>query len=171
MRTPSLRPLPGRAAAALAIAVAASAPALADLYRWTDDAGTAHVTDDPRAIPPAWHDRVERIPSEPPAKAAPGPTPAELAKGRERALEEYREEQDAEVEALRARQIQWRERLAKAKAELAEVESTLRATRFTKDKVELRNRRIALQDEIAEAERMLGSVLPREAAALGVRLP
>ena len=32
-------------------------PALAQLYRWTDNAGKIHITDNPATIPPAYRDR------------------------------------------------------------------------------------------------------------------
>ena len=32
-------------------------PALADVYRWTDDAGNVHLTDNPDTIPPAYRAR------------------------------------------------------------------------------------------------------------------
>ena len=32
-------------------------PALAEVYRWTDDAGKVHLTDNPDTIPPAYRAR------------------------------------------------------------------------------------------------------------------
>src|SRR5574341_912367 len=43
------------------------APALAQLYRWTDDAGKVHITDNPVTIPPAYRDRARSSTSEAPA--------------------------------------------------------------------------------------------------------
>src|SRR5262245_57753884 len=42
------------------------APALAQLYRWTDDAGRIHITDNPATIPPAYRDRAHSSTSEVP---------------------------------------------------------------------------------------------------------
>src|SRR5262245_28319895 len=42
-------------------------PALAQLYRWTDDAGKIHITDNPATIPPAYRDRIHSSTSEVPA--------------------------------------------------------------------------------------------------------
>lgn len=38
-------------------------PALAQLYRWTDDTGKTHITDNPATIPPAYLDRARPSPS------------------------------------------------------------------------------------------------------------
>lgn len=46
---------------------ASTSPALAQLYRWTDDAGKIHITDNPATIPPAYRDRARSSPSEAPA--------------------------------------------------------------------------------------------------------
>jgi len=45
-------------------------PALAQLYRWTDDAGKIHITDNPATIPPAYRDRARSSTSEAPASDA-----------------------------------------------------------------------------------------------------
>jgi hypothetical protein len=42
-------------------------PALAQLYRWTDDAGKIHITDNPATIPPAYRERARSSTSEAPA--------------------------------------------------------------------------------------------------------
>src|SRR5262244_218769 len=42
-------------------------PALAEIYRWTDDAGTVHLTDDPSTIPPAYRARARASESGTPA--------------------------------------------------------------------------------------------------------
>ena len=44
-------------------------PALAQLYRWTDDAGKSHITDNPATIPPAYRDRARSSGSEAPSVA------------------------------------------------------------------------------------------------------
>ena len=35
---------------------ASVSPALAEVYRWTDEAGKIHLTDNPETIPPAYRD-------------------------------------------------------------------------------------------------------------------
>lgn len=42
-------------------------PALAEVYRWTDDAGKVHLTDNPATIPPAYRARARSSESETPA--------------------------------------------------------------------------------------------------------
>ena len=63
-------------------------PALAEIYRWTDDAGKVHLTDNPDTIPPAYRTRARSSGSGPSATDAtpsinvrpspPQPLPAEL---------------------------------------------------------------------------------------------
>ena len=54
-------------------------PALAQLYRWTDETGKVHITDNPETIPPAYRERARSAPSEAPASGtnvdAPSATP------------------------------------------------------------------------------------------------
>jgi len=42
-------------------------PALAEIYRWTDDAGIIHFTNDPGTIPPAYRARAHASESDTPA--------------------------------------------------------------------------------------------------------
>ena len=51
-------------------------PALAQLYRWTDDAGKSHITDNPATIPPAYRERARSSTSEAPAADTNADTPA-----------------------------------------------------------------------------------------------
>jgi len=51
-------------------------PALAQLYRWTDDAGKIHITDNPATIPPAYRERARSSTSEAPAADTNADTPA-----------------------------------------------------------------------------------------------
>src|SRR5919202_1780428 len=44
-------------------------PALAEVYRWTDDAGKIHLTDNPDSIPPAYRARARASGSGTPATA------------------------------------------------------------------------------------------------------
>jgi hypothetical protein len=45
-------------------------PALAETYRWTDDAEKAHLTDNPDTIPPAYRARARASGSDTPATDA-----------------------------------------------------------------------------------------------------
>jgi hypothetical protein len=51
-----------------------ASPASAQLYRWTDDAGTVHYTTDLATIPPAYRDRARDIGAPAPGPPSP-PTP------------------------------------------------------------------------------------------------
>lgn len=61
---------------AMVIAVGFSAAAWADTYRWVDDKGVIHFTDNPDRIPAKYLKRVREIPSaEPPSSPAQGSPP------------------------------------------------------------------------------------------------
>ena len=51
-------------------------PALAQLYRWRDDTGKSHITDNPATIPPAYRERARSSTSEAPAADTNADTPA-----------------------------------------------------------------------------------------------
>ena len=51
-------------------------PALAQLYRWTDDTGKVHITDNPETIPPAYRDRARSSTSDAPAPDTDADAPA-----------------------------------------------------------------------------------------------
>lgn len=52
--------------------------ALAQLYRWTDDSGKVHMTDNPETIPPAYRNRVRSSAPETPVAETPAITPSPL---------------------------------------------------------------------------------------------
>ncbi len=57
-----------------------AAPALADLFYWTDDEGVAHYTDDPEAVPEKYRagaDVMETVPAVEEPKASPPKKPVE----------------------------------------------------------------------------------------------
>lgn len=51
-------------------------PALAQLYRWTDDTGKVHITDNPETIPPAYRNRARSSTSDAPASDTDADAPA-----------------------------------------------------------------------------------------------
>lgn len=69
-------PRPMLLAAVATSVVLLTSPATAQLYRWTDDAGTVHYTTDLASIPPAYRDRARDIgaPTPGPMEASPPPT-------------------------------------------------------------------------------------------------
>jgi len=52
--------------------LAPTAPAVADIYRWEDEAGVLHFTDDPSSIPEKYRGRVQDILKAPPPAGKPG---------------------------------------------------------------------------------------------------
>lgn len=54
------------------IFLALTAPALADIYRWEDESGVLHFTDDPSSIPEKYRGRVRDFLKTPPAAGKPG---------------------------------------------------------------------------------------------------
>ena len=61
-------------------------PALAEVYRWTDDAGKVHLTDNPDAIPPAYRARARASESETPTVDAQPAPPQRLPSPRRPAV-------------------------------------------------------------------------------------
>lgn len=65
--------------AMVALLAIAAPDAGADIYKWTDDQGTLHFTDDPTTIPPSKRDQMSPFIKEPPPSAAqdaPAPPPS-----------------------------------------------------------------------------------------------
>ena len=48
----------------------------AELYRWADDSGQVHFTDNYGLVPPGYRDRVQSRPSSPPSEPPPAPRPS-----------------------------------------------------------------------------------------------
>jgi len=59
------------AAAILALSLAFVAPALADIYRWEDESGVIHFTDDPSSIPEKYRGQSREILKTPPRAGQP----------------------------------------------------------------------------------------------------
>ncbi len=59
------------AAAILALALAFAVPSLADIYRWEDESGVIHFTDDPSSIPAKFRGKSREIQKSPPAAGKP----------------------------------------------------------------------------------------------------
>jgi len=57
--------------AAIALLLAVPVTSLADIYRWVDDGGVIHFTDDPSSIPEKYRRKVEDIQKLPPAAGKP----------------------------------------------------------------------------------------------------
>ena len=73
-----MRPIPSTVRiASIAIGVALllavpPPPAVADIYRWEDEAGVLHFTDDPSSIPEKYRRRAQEILKTPPSTGKPG---------------------------------------------------------------------------------------------------
>jgi hypothetical protein len=68
---PSLRLLLG----ILAVSALLSTPAAADIYRWEDESGVIHFTDDPSSIPAKFKGKSREILKTPPAQGQPSLSP------------------------------------------------------------------------------------------------
>ena len=68
---PSLRLLLG----ILAFSALLAPPAAADIYRWEDESGVIHFTDDPSSIPPKFKGKSREILRTPPAEGQPSLSP------------------------------------------------------------------------------------------------
>lgn len=72
------------AAFLLAISLALPLCASADIYRWSDESGTVHFTDDVSNIPQAYRDKATTVIKEAPPAPEPPPPPVAAPKGRNR---------------------------------------------------------------------------------------
>jgi hypothetical protein len=59
------------AAAALVLSLSFAVPSLADIYRWEDERGVIHFTDDPSAIPAKYRRKAREIQKTPPGAGRP----------------------------------------------------------------------------------------------------
>lgn len=107
--TPRPRPAIG-AAVFFGAVLLLSAPGLrADIFRWVDEAGTIHFTDDPFSIPPSQRAKARVVVKERPASpetsaAPPHAAPAEVGPAEALApVANEREELEARIEQLRAK--------------------------------------------------------------------
>ena len=92
----------------------------AEIYRWTDEKGTVHLTDDPSKVPEAYSQPIVkiRIPEQE-EKAIPVPSKPDDRSDR---VEKYLKEMDQKIEAKRKLE----KRMAELEDELASIEDRLR---------------------------------------------
>ena len=99
----------------------------AELYRWTDEKGTVHYTDDPSNIPQGPSVRVEkrRVPESPANDTPPPVKPDEALHDRNDRVQKYLEEMDRKIEErkkLETRILELEGELEIAERRLAEIE-------------------------------------------------
>lgn len=98
-------------------------------YRWTDDKGTVHFTDDPSKIPDRYRDQVISIeaPQSPPPKTPPPPRTAPSVEPKESPdrVKQYLNDYDrkvAEIKELEERAVTLEEELKYCEARLKEID-------------------------------------------------
>lgn len=150
--------------------MALSAPR--EMYRWTDENGVVHLTDNVEKIPEKYRGRAEVVPLPPdrPKKEPPPVDPAPFL------FEEQTDEAGRGKEWWQAEQKRWEERRRHAGGRIDALNQELRELQFrhplTGPPVDERDRieqEIAFEeDKKREADRMLNEVLPEKARKAGV---
>jgi hypothetical protein len=155
-----------------------------DVYRWKDDKGTVHFTDDPSLIPERHWDQIQRekMPEEPPSAHVPGQPPA----AQRGAPPQRKPEAEAKTDVLgrgeewwSAQAKRWQEKLRSAQegwevanAAVMAKGKELRDSVFKADsykrrlQLELRTLRDKAEEwekQVQEAKTMLEKTLPRQA--------
>ncbi len=159
-----------------------------EVYRWADEKGTVHFTDDLSQVPEKYRDKIRKeiSPKEPaPAQPAP-PPPTPLPKEREtvKAPAQMPPPQQKDIfgrgeEWWRAKAIEWNEKLKTARKNYENAHSEWKAkkqesdaSKFRSDsfKRKLKAETIALEQKVRdwekkmeEASHMLENVLPKQA--------
>lgn len=154
-----------------------------ELYRWVDERGTVHFTDDLARVPERYRNQIEkRSPTEKPS--SPVKTTPEPQTDREPAppSPERRDLLGRDEAWWRAKVKQWEDRLRHAQenlerlqAEIRQKEKELAEVRLKPDKFKTKSKRVeseikalqseakAWEDRVIEAKEMLEKVLPKEA--------
>ena len=153
-----------------------------ELYKWVDDKGTVHFTDDPSSIPQKYQDNIEtqKPPgaTSPPSQATPQRPPAATTEASQPSVR-VTDQLGRDEQWWRAKAKEWNDKLVDAQKKLDELKKDLKSaedeTGVKYKPKHLRRQMIrpseeemkGLEDQIAEAKNMLENVLPKEAAAYG----
>lgn len=107
-------------------AVLFSGNSFADLYKWTDDKGVVHMTDNIDKVPEKYYDRMKTYKSS--TESTPAIKQPETA--RQPAIDRQQEQGRQEVELYGDYPLEWwREEFANRRKEIKELESSLNAKR------------------------------------------
>ncbi len=153
-----------------------------ELYKWVDDKGTVHYTDNLSSIPEKYRDQIQtETPSRPtpsPSQAAPQRQPAPTTGASEPSVRGT-DQLGRDEQWWRAKAKEWNDKLASAQKKLDELKKELKTAQEeegVKYKPKHLRRQVLrpseaemkeLEDQVAEAKNMLENVLPKEAAASG----
>jgi hypothetical protein len=165
-------------------------PGHAQIYKWRDDKGVVHFTDDPGSIPEKYQGKAQTAPVESPPAVSPQPPPSPRAapslpasSPSAKTSDGYRDSAGRDESYWRNRVDQWKKNLTSAQ----EKEQALRlrynqltervnATKDQGERYKLRQERDQLKVEIdqqraniEEAKRMLEKTIPDEAALFKAR--
>lgn len=157
----------------LLLAFGLPSPIWAQIYRWEDERGVVHMTDDPRKIPEKDRGRVEVIPL-PESKEGAVPSPP-LAEAPEAMAPSGQADAQGHDRAWWQGQMKkWREKKSEAERQLAEAKGRLNRILMSFPSIARRQKEAEIREEIKEYEeqiqeaaRMLSEVLPEEARKAG----
>jgi hypothetical protein len=161
-------------------------PADGQVYKWTDDRGVIHFTDDPGQIPEKYQTKAEKSRAESPQQPSPPQTPSSPqpnlsqpgAPPTAKTADVYRDSAGRDESYWKNRVDEWKRKLTAAQ----EKEQTLRvrysqltekanSTKNQAERYQLRQERDQVKAEmdqqraqIEEAKRMLDKTIPEEAA-------
>ncbi len=146
-------------------------------YRWTDDKGTVHFTDDPSNVPERYREQFISIeaPQSPPPKSVPFVKPKESSDRVEQYLENY-DRKVEEIKKLGNRATTLEEELKGCEARLKEIEELEKqdsrtsyryqtgsrfpeiVTPYTEEKVKLENRIQEINPELESLQEQISSL-------------
>jgi Domain of unknown function (DUF4124) len=160
-----------------------------ELYKWVDDKGTVHFTDNPSLVPQKYQDQIQTQtppgPTSPPSQATSAPSQATPPRAPAPATEasepsvRVTDRLGRDEQWWRAKAKEWNDKLVDAQKKLDELKKELKTAEDeagVKYNVRHMRRQVlrpseeemkGLEDQIAEAKNMLENVLPKEAAADG----
>ncbi len=161
-----------------------------ELYKWVDDKGTVHFTDNLTSIPEKYRDQIQTqtqpgpTPSPPqatpsPPRVTPQPAPPAPATAASEPSVRFTDRLGRDEQWWRAQAKEWNDKLVDAQKKLDELKKDLKTAdeeEGVKYKPKHLRRQVirpseaemkGLEDQIAEAKNMLENVLPKEAAADG----
>ncbi len=157
----------------VALSVLLSQPCLADTYKWVDDNGGVHFTDDISQVPERYRSKIDKLEVQ---QATPG-APSGAAPAASRTGGDYRDRLGRGEEYWRASVEEWRKKLSEAQARLESLRATYneltdkvnmsqnsvqRAT-YRRERDQLRSEMDLCKSQIEEAKVMLEKKIPEEA--------
>jgi hypothetical protein len=127
-------------------------------YKWEDEQGNFHFTDDFTLVPPPFREKAEilSLPEQPSNVISPATDPSTGHGNSEDQADAYTECQ----ETLHHDTDKWRQQLVEDQARLLEVNRQIHRTQTSRKKNQLQRERVLLKEQIHQAKTMLEEVLP-----------